>query len=518
MMIGPLTDITGTSLSLENAGTINTFGGPPLTMAFRVSNTGTFITGNRTVTVGSFVQTAGTSTFSFGAFGVTSPPIRFLGGTVTGFGTVSSDTVVSGSATVSPGPPGSFGALVFAGNYTQSAPAAYAADSGGSGTMFTDSVSAQAATIGGPLNLTISFTPVSGNVVPLLNYTSRFGTFGPLGLPPLPTGLSWTPRYAANGFSLRVQSLQPASPLRVDVHAASAGAHNLNGVLDPGERVLVEPTWRNPSTAPIGFTGLFSNFAGPAGATYTIAKTNADYGTLSPAQSVDCFGATGNCYELAVDNPVARPAAHWDTTVDETQSNGDLTSWTFHVGGSFNDVAQTAPQYRFVETLFHNLVTGGCGGGGFCPSLSVTRAQMAVFLLKAKFGPSYVPPPATGTVFADVPLGAFAPFIEQLFALAVTGGCGGGNYCPGSPATRAQMAVFLLKTDGGPSYNPPPCVTAPFSDVPCSNGFAPWIQELVARGITAGCAPGLFCPGNPVTRGQMAVFLTTTFSLALNGP
>jgi hypothetical protein len=353
--------------------------------------------------------------------------------------------------------------------------------------------------------------------VPLLSYSSRFGSFGPLGLPPLASGLAWAPRYSATGFSLRVQSLVSDTPVLVDAHPASAGVHNGNGVLDPGERVLVEPRWDNFSNGAIAVTGAFSNLTGPSGASYTIAKPSADYGTISANQTADCFSATGSCYEISIDNPATRPAAHWDVNVDETASNGDLASWTFHVGGSFNDVPQTAGQYRFVETLFHNLITGGCGGGGFCPSTSVTRAQMAVFLLKSKFGPSYVPPPATGTVFTDVPLGGFAPFIEQLAALSVTTGCGAGIYCPGSPATRAQMAVFLLKTQGGPAYDPPACVTPTFTDVPCSNPFAKWVEELVARGITAGCGGGLFCASSPVTRGQMAVFLTVTFGLGLNG-
>ena len=75
---------------------------------------------------------------------------------------------------------------------------------------------------------------------------------------------------------------------------------------------------------------------------------------------------------------------------------------------------------------------------------------MAVFLLKGKFGSSHVPPPATGTVFADVPIGSFAAdWIEELAALGITGGCGGRNYCPGNPVTRAQMAVFLLKSEHG---------------------------------------------------------------------
>jgi len=76
------------------------------------------------------------------------------------------------------------------------------------------------------------------------------------------------------------------------------------------------------------------------------------------------------------------------------------------------------------------------------------------------------------------------------------------------------MAVFLLRTREGPSYFPPACVTPAFEDVPCASGLAIWIDELAARGITAGCGGGNYCPGTPVTRGQMAVFLVTTFSLS----
>ena len=48
-----------------------------------------------------------------------------------------------------------------------------------------------------------------------------------------------------------------------------------------------------------------------------------------------------------------------------------------------------------------------------------------------------------------------------------------------------------------------------------SDAFAPWIEDLYNRQITAGCqeAPPLYCPVNPVTRGQMAVFLVKAFAL-----
>lgn len=58
------------------------------------------------------------------------------------------------------------------------------------------------------------------------------------------------------------------------------------------------------------------------------------------------------------------------------------------------------------------------------------------------------PPPATPS-FNDVPIGDGAfPFIEGLVASGVTAGCGFGNYCPDAPLTRRQMAVFLSKALG----------------------------------------------------------------------
>jgi len=81
--------------------------------------------------------------------------------------------------------------------------------------------------------------------------------------------------------------------------------------------------------------------------------------------------------------------------------------------------------------------------------------------------------------------------------------------------TRAQMAVFLLVTKEGLGFVPPVCTTPTFADVPCSNPFARWIEELVGRGVTSGCGGGNYCPGNGVTRGQMAVFLSTTFGLSV---
>lgn len=98
----------------------------------------------------------------------------------------------------------------------------------------------------------------------------------------------------------------------------------------------------------------------------------------------------------------------------------------------------------------------------------------------------------------------------------ITGGCdtNPARYCPDDTVTRAQMAVFLLRAK---HIEPGPATGAVFADVPKDNLFARWIERLALEGITGGCDtnPARYCPDDPVTRGQMAVFLVRTFNLPL---
>jgi predicted outer membrane repeat protein len=119
------------------------------------------------------------------------------------------------------------------------------------------------------------------------------------------------------------------------------------------------------------------------------------------------------------------------------------------------------------------------------------------------------------TGFGDVPTTYWAAaWIKQLAAEGITGGCGSGNYCPEGVVTRAQMAVFLLRGNHGAAYIPPLVgASTGFSDVPPTYWAAAWIKQLVAEGITSGCGTDMYCPESPVTRAQMAVFLVRTFNL-----
>jgi hypothetical protein len=221
----------------------------------------------------------------------------------------------------------------------------------------------------------------------------------------------------------------------------------------------------------------------------------------------------------AIGQGVVLPPGIADGDIDLQARDGAPDVGADEQRATFADVPQGHWAWRQVESVYAHGVTGGCATGPlrFCPDNVVTRAQMAVFLLRARLGPGYAPPPALG-IFQDVPASdPFAAWIEDLVARGVATGCAANppRFCPTQPVTRAQSAPFLLVMKEGQGYQPP-AATGVFQDVPAGDPFARWVEELARRGVTGGCSanPPLFCPGVAVTRAQAAVFLVTTFGLS----
>jgi len=180
----------------------------------------------------------------------------------------------------------------------------------------------------------------------------------------------------------------------------------------------------------------------------------------------------------------------------------------------FLDVPHEHAFHDAVERLVRYGITAGCGGGSFCPDGHISRSQAAVLLLRARHGVGYAPAPCVG-LFSDLPCpGPFTDWVESLFREAISGGCGGGRFCPDVELSRQQLAALLLKSEHGPDYMPPPCV-GQFQDAPCPGPFTDWIEALAHERITAGCLtnPPLFCPVGLVNRAQAAAFLVTAFKL-----
>jgi S-layer homology domain len=189
----------------------------------------------------------------------------------------------------------------------------------------------------------------------------------------------------------------------------------------------------------------------------------------------------------------------------------NIVNFNQNPNGDFGDwFSESCPQtHPYVQNAF-----GCAGQSSDIAATSPEGINLDVIGYDLANAPTPTPSPGGCAGFNDVPAGSpFCPFIEELVRRGITSGCGGGNYCPSASVTRAQMAVFLLRTLEGSGYTPPPCVPGQemFNDVPASSPFCPWIEELARRGITGGCGGGNYCPSASVDRAQMAVFLVRTF-------
>jgi hypothetical protein len=189
---------------------------------------------------------------------------------------------------------------------------------------------------------------------------------------------------------------------------------------------------------------------------------------------------------------------------------------------TFADVSPSYWAWPAIEALAVARVTSGCSASPprFCPESRISRAELAVLLVRAKRGATYIPPAAQG-VFPDVPPSFWAAaYIEQLYRDGVTTGipavCGAGLFCPSALVTRAEMAVFLERLKRGASYVPP-APTGIFVDVASTHWAARYIEQLYRDGVTAGCSasPRRFCPDETVTRAETAIFLQRTFALPI---
>jgi len=179
----------------------------------------------------------------------------------------------------------------------------------------------------------------------------------------------------------------------------------------------------------------------------------------------------------------------------------------------FSDVPTGYWAYDYIKAIYNAGITRGCAQDNtdtpqnerqYCPEDSVTRGQMAAFIIRAKYGESFSY--TTTPYFTDVPsTHTFFKYVQKLRDDGIT--VVSGTYGVDTPVTRGQMAAFIIRAKFGENFS---YTTAPyFSDVPSTNTFFKYVQKLKDEGITA--LTGTYGVDNIVTRAQMAAFLARAF-------
>jgi hypothetical protein len=182
------------------------------------------------------------------------------------------------------------------------------------------------------------------------------------------------------------------------------------------------------------------------------------------------------------------------------------------------DLWRTQPNYHGNEFGFASARTPGMTAlmdpdttsGGYYRSFVGNPAATTA---DVRDGQQPVPPPpppgayAVQMVFDDLWSSSFVASIQWIYDQGITGGCSPTKYCPKSPVTRGQMASFLTR-----AMHLPAATKDYFSDDDGLTHEAA-INSIAEAGITGGCAPDRFCRDGLVTRAQMAAFLVRALAV-----
>ena len=221
----------------------------------------------------------------------------------------------------------------------------------------------------------------------------------------------------------------------------------------------------------------------------------------------------GTLNDVAVTNPGSAP-----TSADSVLSRSYFAD--------FLDVPQSHSFHRVIEGIFRTGITQGCGGGNYCASQEVSRAQIVMFLARAMAaGGANIPPSGTVgasayacssggvSLFADVaPTDSFCKHVHYLASRKVDVSCDPSLFCPTQTVTRLPMASFVaeaLVAPGGNSAVPETYTDSStglsysceagspnlhFADVPATSSFCRPVHYLWATGRDRGLRPDQFCP------------------------
>jgi hypothetical protein len=155
-----------------------------------------------------------------------------------------------------------------------------------------------------------------------------------------------------------------------------------------------------------------------------------------------------------------------------------------------------------IEILVSRGITVGCAPGKYCPTAKVTRGQMASFIIRSLRAGGAQLPASAPDAFKDDNGNVHEQNINMIAALGISLGDGVGNFKPLDPITRGEMALFMRR-----GFKFPQASGNKFADV--TGIYVEPANAVANAGVTFGCTidQTRFCPNDTVQRDQMASFL-----------
>ncbi|HLK68427.1 MAG TPA: S-layer homology domain-containing protein [Bryobacteraceae bacterium] len=325
----------------------------------------------------------------------------------------------------------------------------------------------------------------------------------------------WTPLTSANAMAVDQVTTNPPTlavnyDLLPDLLISCTHIGNfLQGQSTAAYTILVENRGSGATngavsvanTLPSGLTGTAIDGPGWTCALPTLTCSRSD--PMSPGAIYPPITITASVASNAASPAINRVSVSGGGSATATAS--DLTT----VLAPFSDVSSSDAFLPAIDLMREYTITSGCEANPplYCPNDSVTEAQMAVFVVRSIMGGDSFAYTST-PYFSDVPASnSYFPWIQKMQDLGIAVPCASNQFCPDAPVTRGIMAVLIIRGRYGvatPSSYP---ATPYFADVAPNHPYFPWIQKMKQLGITSGCTATTYCPDDPVTRGQMAVFI-----------
>ncbi len=299
------------------------------------------------------------------------------------------------------------------------------------------------------------FLNIVGGVAPSCTYSVNRGLFTAaaagdvlaVSVSASASSCSWTGQAGAAWLSVTPGSGQGSGTVRITAQANSTSLPRTGSVTVAGQTVTVVQS----AAGCIFGLGSQSAAAGSAGSGSQVAVNTGAGCSWTPAPHPDWITIPGGA------SPVIGPANLSYTVA--ANSSSSPRSGSISVGGQalhiiqdpsspvqvFNDVPLTHPFVNFLTLMKQAAITSGCTATTYCPDGNTTRGEMAVFIVRALLGTDAFDYPAA-PYFTDVTAAhPFFKFIQKMKQLGITSGCTASAYCPNDPVTRGQMAVFIVR-------------------------------------------------------------------------